>query len=348
MQFRLRTLFLLFFVIASALGAFGAAALVIVPYLLVLGVIVRMAIVHRAASAALVALALALPGCCMGGLLFLSPSIEGMEQRHLVRTFALRSIGYALFSYSDANGSLPPAWTTDNQGRPMHSWRVRILLYLHGETRSAQYRFTEPWDSPNNSKLALPTPDAFRCWFLRRSEVDDGTTAFLAITGPGTAWPDGESCPRDRIQDPANTVLLVEAANTKTPWMAPKDLTRDEILADREGLAGAFSSRYADADGYFVRQRYVGGHVLMADGSVHFLPGRPSPEDLAELLRIDGPKKVTIDTLALRTDPVTVDRIRWDHVVGLPLFLISFVLLVARPLPKWCSRKAFEGRDSQD
>src|SRR5690348_8934782 len=36
----------------------------------------------------------------------------------------LHSIGQALRAYHDTFGSLPPAYVADDQGMPMHSWRV--------------------------------------------------------------------------------------------------------------------------------------------------------------------------------------------------------------------------------
>ncbi len=42
----------------------------------------------------------------------------------------LRQIGVALHNYSDTYGCFPPAFTVDQQGQPMHSWRALILPYL--------------------------------------------------------------------------------------------------------------------------------------------------------------------------------------------------------------------------
>lgn len=39
-------------------------------------------------------------------------------------------ISLALNNYADKHGSLPPPFIADEQGRPMHSWRVLILPYI--------------------------------------------------------------------------------------------------------------------------------------------------------------------------------------------------------------------------
>src|SRR5207248_11120546 len=39
----------------------------------------------------------------------------------------LRQIGLALHNYAQVYGSFPPAFVADEEGKPMHSWRVLIL-----------------------------------------------------------------------------------------------------------------------------------------------------------------------------------------------------------------------------
>jgi len=352
MQFRLRTLFLLFFVIASSLAAFGPAGLVITPYLIALVMSFRIASVRRSGAAAFVGLLLEMFGCCC--LLIPAVSIPREVARRVQCVNCLKQIGLALLIYHDQHGCFPPAYAADAQGRPAHSWRVMLLPYLEEGNLFAQYHFDEPWDGPNNRKLAVQMPSFFRC--PSRPDPTGATAAstfYVAITGPGTVWPGLMSGSLKGIDDPANTILLVEVADSDIAWMEPRDLTIDAVLADKENLAGAITSHHRTSDGYFLRTYQRGGNVVMADSSVHFLRGRPSPEDLAELLRPEGKKRITIDKIELHTDEPVLERIRWDHVVGLPLFVISFLMLVTRPLPKppepgQASQKTRNGQDSQD
>ncbi len=39
-------------------------------------------------------------------------------------------ISLALINYESANGHFPPPYTTDDDGNPLHSWRVLILPFL--------------------------------------------------------------------------------------------------------------------------------------------------------------------------------------------------------------------------
>src|SRR5438552_2302923 len=41
----------------------------------------------------------------------------------------LKQIALALYEYEQVHKSLPPAYTVDPKGRPLHSWRSLILPY---------------------------------------------------------------------------------------------------------------------------------------------------------------------------------------------------------------------------
>ena len=75
----------------------------------------------------------------------------------------LKIIGLAMQDYHDVYGCFPPAYTTDKNGRPMHSWRVVLLPFLCREDLYEQYDFNEPWDSPKNIEVFRHMPDVFRC-----------------------------------------------------------------------------------------------------------------------------------------------------------------------------------------
>ena len=97
-------------------------------------------------------------------------------------------MGVALLTYHDTYGSFPPAYIADDQGRPMHSWRVLILPYLEEKSLYDRYDFSEPWDGPDNSQLAAEMPKVYRC----RSDscsLSPTDTSYLAVVGDGTIWP---------------------------------------------------------------------------------------------------------------------------------------------------------------
>lgn len=98
---------------------------------------------------------------------------EEYAQAKRIRGRALRAhksnlerIVAALKQYGDANnGVLPAAYTVDEAGRPLHSWRVAILPYLGEEEAKlyAQIRLDEPWNSEWNSRFHSQRPNIFAC-----------------------------------------------------------------------------------------------------------------------------------------------------------------------------------------
>src|SRR5262249_15795660 len=90
----------------------------------------------------------------------------------------LKQIGLALHNYSDKYGSLSPAHTDGAHRRHMHSWRVLILPFLDQAPLYNQYRFDEPWDGPNNRKLAGTILEVFNC----PSDDHGGTGASSTMT----------------------------------------------------------------------------------------------------------------------------------------------------------------------
>lgn len=148
----------------------------------------------------------------------------------------LNQLQLALLNYHDTYGRFPPASITDESGAPMHSWRVLILPYVEEQALYDAYDFSEPWDGPNNSKLANQMPRIFH------SPSEPKSTAFtniVAITGPGTAFPGYTSTTlSDFVDGPENTILLTEIANSKLPWLRPSDIdTRSTFdTTDRQAL----------------------------------------------------------------------------------------------------------------
>ncbi|MFO1008221.1 MAG: DUF1559 domain-containing protein [Planctomycetaceae bacterium] len=140
----------------------------------------------------------------------------------------LNQLHLALNNYYEEYGTFPPAYVVDENGRPMHSWRALILPYADAMREYKEYDFSEPWDGPNNSKLANRMPNMFRSCTESESK---SFTNFVVLSGPGTAFPDSQSTKLDDFKDGAeNTILLTEIKDSKIPWLAPIDLPADEAV----------------------------------------------------------------------------------------------------------------------
>lgn len=147
----------------------------------------------------------------------------------------LRQIVQALKAYETQYGALPPPYTVDSKGKKMHSWRVLILPYLGAPHIYNQYNFAEPWDSPNNIRLAAQIPDAFSC-SIDPSSKSLGETSYVVVLGPRTAFRDPtlnadektknlEIVTSNEITDGLeNTILVVEYHQSGIGWTEPKDL----------------------------------------------------------------------------------------------------------------------------
>ena len=140
----------------------------------------------------------------------------------------------------------------------------------------AQYRFDEPWNGPNNSKLAARCPAIFRC---ASDESDPGHTSYVAVVGAETIWPPDQRVTRWDVHDgSAHTIALVESTGSGINWLEPRDVTFDQAMRGvntktKPGVA----SPHPD-----------GTNVLLLDGSVHFLNENISRDTLRGLLTRDG------------------------------------------------------------
>jgi hypothetical protein len=131
----------------------------------------------------------------------------------------LQSISQALQSYHATYGAFPPAYTTDAQGRPMHSWRALILPFAGEAALYQAYRFDEAWDGPNNSRLAGRMPALYRC----PAHARDGCSSYAVVVGPETAFPAPASASLAQITD-GPSVLVCEVEEGRIPWLEPRDL----------------------------------------------------------------------------------------------------------------------------
>jgi hypothetical protein len=196
-------------------------------------------------------------------------------------------IAMALHNYHDTHGAFPPAFVPDQDGRPMHSWRVLILPYLEEKARYDQYDFQQPWDAPDNRRLLTPVPSVYQCPAdLAVGRGRGSWTSYVAIVGERTAWPGSKSRKfADFTDGTSNTIWLVEDQSHQIPWMEPRDLTLDQAIAllsstDRQS---ASAHRWGDFFHEYWGVRTIG----FADGSGHYLYDGLPRDLLANLLILD-------------------------------------------------------------
>ncbi len=181
----------------------------------------------------------------------------------------------AVANYHDVHNRFPPAVTLDASGRPAHSWRILVLPYLEQSRLYEAYSFDEPWDGPNNRKLASQMPALFA--FAGTNEEGTSTlTNFVAITGVETVWPPGEGIVMSEIKDgSSNTIQFAEYNGPPIHWMSPVDLQFSNM-----------SFTVGDPSG--IDSQYLTPAVANADGSVRRLESELSPTELRAMCTANG------------------------------------------------------------
>jgi hypothetical protein len=189
----------------------------------------------------------------------------------------------AVVTYCDVNGHYPPPYVTGPDGRPWHSWRLLILPYIEESKLHQQYNFNEPWDGPNNSKLAERIPRMFQFHGTRTKKTVNTTTNYLAVVGAETIWnPSKPVTVTDVTDELDNTILIVENNGAEVHWMEPRDLLFSELDL-RLGSPVGISTPY-DMPA-----------VVTVSKSVTRLQSTLKPETLRALLTIAGKEPLVRD-----------------------------------------------------
>lgn len=184
----------------------------------------------------------------------------------------LKQIALALHKYVDAHHALPPAYTVDANGKPLHSWRTLILPYLDQKALYDKIDLTKAWDDPVNADAFKSNVWAYRC---PSADGPENHTTYLAVLTSQSCFRPTEPRPLSEITDGTeNTLMLVEVdTEHAVPWMAPRDA--DEALF----LALGPTSKHAHTGGM---------HAALVDGRVVFLNANTPSKVRSALISIAG------------------------------------------------------------
>ena len=229
-----------------------------------------------------------LPGGSVGSTLpvtiaLLLPAVEASRSaaRRTQGMNNLKQIGLAMHNYHEVHRAFPPAYSIDDEKKPLLSWRVHLLPFLEEQALYKQFRLDEPWDSQHNRALVDQMPQVFQAPGAKR---EDGRTNYLAPRGERTIFVPprenqaGREMPvgtgmRDITDGTSNTIAVVEASDALAViWTKPDDYEYDP----RQPLDGLVGLR----EGGFM--------ALLTDGSVRFVSALVDPQTLNALYTRNG------------------------------------------------------------
>ena len=215
-----------------------------------------------------------------GGMLaaLLSSGVPRIGNRRVACMKNMKDINLALLYYEEANGHFPPAYTTDENGNPLHSWRVLILPYLEWNILYEMIDLDQPWDSPHNRALADIMPYEYRCP-SSQTPLGNPETSYAMIVGPGTISDGPNATKVSEISDgESRTLMIVEVSGAGIHWMEPRDLDAQTI-----------TFKVNDGSGQGIQSNHPGGaNVGFCDGSVHFFREDLDPNAIKAMSTIAG------------------------------------------------------------
>ena len=188
----------------------------------------------------------------------------------------MKQLALSLHNYHDAHGAFPAGYSSDEQGRPLLSWRVQMLPYLEEAALYNEFRLDEPWDSPHNKELIARMPSLFRS---PNSTAEGFKTNYLGVSGADGIFVrppagDAKGTSFRRITDgTSKTLMLVEASDElAVVWTKPGDFA-PKMDNPMKGLLGLH------------RGGFLGG---MGDGSVRFIADSVDVDILKALFTKSG------------------------------------------------------------
>lgn len=159
------------------------------------------------------------------------------------------AITEAMRAYCLEHGHYPPAYSVDENGNPLHSWRVLILPYFDEKTYSvfhdgplpsevySQIRLDEPWDSEHNRQAALQMPKCYQNSTLK----EDGKTNCQMIIGERCLSNGPDHRTANEINVAGRPVIFFVDAYPTVDWMSPNDLSYEDMMAN--GVVSATDGR---------------------------------------------------------------------------------------------------------
>jgi hypothetical protein len=141
-------------------------------------------------------------------------------------------------SYHCRYRQFPPAYTTDAEGRPLHSWRTLILPYLDQKKLYKQIHLDEPWNSPHNRAVFEKNPlEIYQC--PASSSTIKGHTNYVMVIGDNCVSDGPTACGfDDLVNGTSHTIHVVETLQP-IHWYQPLDVDLESVLQPESSPLGS-------------------------------------------------------------------------------------------------------------
>lgn len=183
---------------------------------------------------------------------------------------SLKACLIAMHNYHNDYAQLPqPAIFEKRTGKPLLSWRVRLLPYLDQDVLYKQFKLDEPWDSEHNKKLISKMPAIFA--HPGTKAAADFKTHYRLFVAPAKT-PEGKKnlfapifslSPTEKptleqltlADGTSNTIAVVESTDAVI-WTKPDEILIEHDEAPIPGLGAIPNSPY------FVATHFDGANHL--------------------------------------------------------------------------------------
>ena len=217
-------------------------------------------------------------------LLFPAVPLSREAARRMTCSNNIKQILYAFHNYHVAHNHFPPAYSIDESGKPLHSWRVLILPYIEQKDLYEKIRLDEPWDSEYNRQFHSQAPSIFLCPSSNIREVErvpaPSASYYSVIDGAEAAFFGSQTRSKSDVKKPDETIFLVER-RIPVNWMDPsREMTFET------------ASKGANVDAMGISSYHSGSALAgFGDGRVQTISKSVNSETLRKLLTLNAEDK---------------------------------------------------------
>ena len=167
-------------------------------------------------------------------LLYFTPPLGEMREaaRRMQCSGHFSQLGLAFHNYHDIHGSFPPAYTVDENGKPLHSWRVLLLPFMEQSELYKKIRLDEPWNSEYNRQFHDIQLSMYQCPSRHHRKMKTANCDYSVVIGEETVFPGAATVKYEDITDGLPDTILVVERMVPICWMDPNNEIRFDIACE--------------------------------------------------------------------------------------------------------------------